>query len=201
MGPVGPGKLPGPPAAPPGQWPYTSPPPRRNKGTAIAIAAVALVATAALVVGIIALSRSSTSTSTAAANPTTLAPTSAPADTTSANRALCTAIAPLMGDSDRSARAYSDLGPAGTPAWKAGAPTFISETKDWVERIQPVIDSHPLADPFLRRSLQRFVDDRRYLVADLEAGGWQSNDQTNWNDSLSAYNGPLTTCWNLGIKW
>ena len=53
--------------------------------------------------------------------------------------------------------------------------------------MQPVIDSHGDADPFLLRSMQRFVDDQRDLVADLEAGDgaeWLPYDQTSWNDSL-----------------
>ena len=168
---------------------------------AIAVAAAILLATAALVVGIVDLTRSLTRAAPLPLSPTTSAPTPAPTDFTAANRALCTAIAPLMSESDRVAKTYSDLGPANTPAWNAGKDKFISDTRDWVGRIQPVIDSHPGADPYFRRSLQRFVDDRRLLVADLEEGPWQPYDQTNWNDSLSAYNGPLTTCWDLGVKW
>ena len=168
---------------------------------AIAVAAAIVLATAALVLGIVDLARSSTSAAHSASTPTSGAPTSAPTDFIAANRALCTAIAPLMTESDRVAKAYTSLGPAGTPAWNAGAQKFISDTKDWVLRIQPVIDSHPDADPFFRRSLQRFVDDQRFLALDLEAGPYQPYDQTIWNDSLAADNGSLTTCWSLGIKW
>lgn len=158
------------------------------------------VALAGLVVSIIGLMQP----------PTVAAPvigTSAPpsqtpaADPTAANHALCNAIAPLMTESDGISKAYSNLGPAGSPTYRAGISTFVSDTKNWVGHIQPVIDGHNGADPFLRRSLQRFVDDRRHLVADLEEGPPQPYDQTDWNDSLSAYNGPLTVCWNLGVKW
>ena len=191
-----------PPAAPPGHdWRYAPPPPGRSKGMVLAVAAAIVLATAALVVGIVDLARSSPHAAPSASTPKSAAPTSAPTDFTAANRALCTAIAPLMTESDRVAKTYSDLGPANTPAWNAGKDKFITDTKNWVGSIQPVIYSHPDVDPYFRRSLQRFVDDRRYLVADLEEGPWQPYDQTNWNDSLSAYNGPLTTCWDLGIKW
>jgi hypothetical protein len=169
--------------------------------TAIAAAAAILLATAALVVGIVDLTRSSTPAAPAASTPASPALTSAPGDFTAANRALCTAIAPLMSESDRIAKAYTSLGPAGTPAWNVGVPKFVSDTKDWVARIQPVVDSHPDADPFLRRSLQRFVDDQRFLALDLEAGPYQPYDQTIWNDSLATDNGPLTVCWGLGVKW
>ena len=191
-----------PPAAPPGHdWRYAPPPPPRGKGMAIAVAAAIVLATAALVLGIVDLARSSTSAAHSASTPTSGAPTSAPTDFTAANRALCTAIAPLMTDSNRVAKTFSNLGPPGSPGWDAGKDKFISDTKDWVGRIQPVIDSHPNVDPYFRRSLQRFVDDQRYLVADLEAGPWQPYDQTIWNDSLGAGSGPLSICWDLGVKW
>ena len=160
-----------------------------------------MLAIAALVVGVVDLVRPSTPATPAASTPTSPAPTSSPADFTAADRALCTAIAPLMTDSNRVAKAFTSLGPGGSPESNAGVPKFISDTKDWVGRIQPVIDSHPDADPFFRRTLQRFVDDRRLLVADLEAGPWTPYDQTNWNDSLSAGTGPLSICWDLGVKW
>jgi hypothetical protein len=162
-----------------------------------------VIATAALVVGIIDLTRPSTTAAPVAGTSSVSTPPerSNPGDMTAANRALCMAIAPLMSESNRTAQAYSNLGPANSPEWSAGVPKFLSDTRDWVGRIQPVIDSHSNADPYLRRSLQRFVDDRRYLVADLEVGPWQPYDQTNWNDSLSALGGPLSICWDLGVKW
>ena len=169
---------------------------------AIAVAAAIVLAVAALVVSVVDLTRSSSTSAPVASTPAAPAPTTAPADTTAANRALCTAISPLMADSNRVAKAYSSLGPAGSPAWNAGVPTFVSDTKDWLGRIQPVIDGHPDADPFFRRSLQRFVDDRRFLILDLEAPGpYQPYDDTIWYDSLAAGSGPLNICWDLGVKW
>ena len=201
-GTMAPGGPPAPQAAPPGHdWRSAPPPPRPSKGMAIAVAAAILLATAALVVGVIDLTRPATPAAPAASTSTTPAPTSAPVDVTAANRALCTAIAPLMTESDRTAKAYSSLGPAGSPGRNAGEKKFVSDTKDWVGRIQPVIDIHPGADPFFRRSLQRFVDDQRLLGLDLDAGPYQSYDQAIWNDSLAAYNGPQSICWDLGIKW
>jgi hypothetical protein len=182
--------------------PYAPLPPRQGKSkvSAIAIGAAILIATAALIVGIIDLMRPSTSAAPIAGT-SSLPSQSSPADMTAANRALCSAIAPLMTESDRISKAYSNLGPAGSPTYSAGISTFVADTKNWVGRIQPAIDGHPDVDPFLRRSLQRFVDDRRYLVADLEEGPAQPYDRTIWNDSLSAYNGPLTVCWDIGVKW
>ena len=67
---------------------------------------------------------------------------------------VCTAIAPLMTEDNRVAKTLSSLGARGR-RWNAAMPKFVSDTKDWVGRIQPVIDSHPDAEPYFRRSLQR----------------------------------------------
>jgi hypothetical protein len=193
----------GPPAPPQGfGWQPAPPPPvKRDKGLAAAVGAAIVLAAAALVVGIIALVRPAPS-----APPPSAAPASSsahPAGTTEANRAFCTDIAPLMGESNKTAQAFSRVG-KDSPEWKAAAEKFIPETKEWVSRMQPVIDSHGDADPYLLRSMQRFVDDQRDLVADLEGAGgatWLPYDQTNWNDSLSAISGPTGVCWDLGVKW
>ena len=209
-----PGPLPGtmapagaaaPPAGPPGYDQRSAPPPRRSKGMMAAVALAIVLATAALVVGIIDLTRSSTSAAPAAPSSAPPAPTSTPVDIAAANKAFCTAIAPLMTESNRVAKAYSSSGAGATapktPEQDAATATFITSTKDWVTRMQPVIDSHPNADPYFRRSLQRFVDDRRYLITDLEAGPFQPYDESIWNDSLSAGSAPLAICWDLGVKW
>jgi hypothetical protein len=67
--------------------------------------------------------------------------------------------------------------------------------------MQAVIDTHGDADPFLMRATQRFVDDLRLIATDLEAGPWRPYDQTGWNDALIAGSGPLSTCFDLGVKW
>jgi hypothetical protein len=166
---------------------------------------VGLVAVAALVVGILALTTSSGSGSSAAGSSSVSAspsPTSTPAaDTTSANRALCQAIAPLMSESDSASKAYINTGAIGSPERTAATPKFVSDTKDWASRIQPVIDAHPDVDPYFARTLQRFVDDMRLFVTDLDAGPFQPYDETVRNDSLAAYSGPLRTCYDLGVRW
>lgn len=191
----------GPPTPPQGiGWQPTPPQARRGKALPIAVGTAILLSTAALVVGVVALTRP------------TIAPPKTPVVTTQAhssgsveaNRAFCNDIAPLMAESDKTAQAFNHNGKANSPEWKAGVPAFIADTKSWVGRMQTVIDSHGDADSFLLRSMQRFVDDRRYLVADLEAGNgaeWLNYDQTSWNDSLAAGSGPLTTCFDLGVKW
>lgn len=159
-----------------------------------------VIAIAALVVGLIDFIQKPPS-----APPVTVtehsSPTRSAGDQASANRALCEAIAPLMTESDRVSKTLSSQAPAGSPGWNSAMPKFISDEKNLIERFQPIIDSHHDVDPYFHRTLQRYVDDRRNLVADLEAGPWQKYDQNIWDDSLGAYNGPLVTCWDLGIKW
>jgi hypothetical protein len=175
---------------------------RRPQFSGVALLAL-IVAVAALVISVLGFARANSAGNRTQAGPAAASSSSMtrPVDTTAANRALCTDIAPLMTESDRTGHAFSHLGTPNSPEWKAGAQTFITDTKAWVTRIQPVIDSHGDADPFLLRSIQRFVDDLRYLVADLEAGPWRPYDQTGWNDSLEAGSGPLSVCWDLGVKW
>jgi hypothetical protein len=199
-GPVGAGAPPAPPQGF-GWQPAPQPPVKRGKALAAAVGAAIVLAAASLVVSIIALVRPAPSAPPLAAAP---ASSSAhPAGTTEANRAFCTDIAPLMTESNKTAQAFSRVG-KDSPEFKATAEKYIPETKEWVGRMQPVIDSHGDADPFLLRSMQRFVDNQRDLVADLEGAGgatWLPYDQTNWNDSLSALSGPTGVCWDLGVKW
>ncbi len=175
---------------------------RRRRFSWLALCAL-VVATAALVVSIVDLARSEPATGRTQAGSVAASPSSPtrPARTTDANRAFCTDIAPLMAESDRTGQAFSHLGTPNSPEWKPGAQTFITDTKAWVPRMQTVIDNHGDADPYLLRSTQRFVDDLRYIVADLEAGPWRPYDQTGWNDSLEAGSGPLSVCFDLGVKW
>lgn len=197
-----------PPSGPPGaNWPYPPALPPRSasgKASAIAIGIAILIATAALVVGIIDLVRPAASAVPVGATPSppsSLVPPSSADHTTAADKALCAAVAPLMGESDRIGKAFTSLGPPDSPASAAGVPKFVSDTRDWVARIQPVVDRHPDVDPYFHRMLQRFVDDQKSLALDLAAGPWQAYDQTIWNDGLGAENGPMSTCWALGIKW
>jgi len=200
------GTAPGvPPAPPPGpqgyDWGYPPPPVRRTgEWMAVGMAATALLALAALVVGIVALV-TRPAPSDAAVAPTNQPGTTTPADFAEANRALCTEIAPLMAENDRFSNGYVDLGEPGTPARDAATPKYISDTLDWISRVQPIVDQHPDVDPYLRRSLQRFIDDQRLFVVDLRPGPLPSHARALYTDSIGAYSGPLHLCHDLGIKW
>ena len=186
---------------PPGyDWRYAPPPPRRrSKLLAAGVMAAILLSAAALATGIVSLVRPAP---TPPAPPASSAASAKPTgDTTEADRALCKAIAPLMAESDRMHNSYVDLGDPGTPARDAATPKFITDTQDWIRRIQPVVDANPNVDPFLQRSLQRVIDDQHLLVLDLTPGPLSYYAKTLWPDSVGAYSGPLHICDRLGVKW
>jgi len=159
-----------------------------------------MMALAALVVGIVALATRPAPSDVAATQPNQPA-TATPSDTTEADRALCTAIAPLMAEDDRTSNTWRNTGDPGTPARDAALPKFRSDTEDWANRIQPILDQHPDVDPFFQRTLQRFIDDRILYVRNARPGPPEEYDKAIWADSLSAYGGPLSICDALGIKW
>jgi len=96
---------------------------------------------------------------------------------------------------------YLRLGQVGTPPPDSALPEFRSDTQDWIGRVQPILDQHPDARPFFRRSLQRFIDDRNLLVSDLKGGLWPAYAHQILSDSEGAYSGPLHICDQLGVTW
>jgi hypothetical protein len=202
-----PGALPGgrptPPAGPPGyDWRYAPPARRGNKLVTVGIVTTALIALAALAVGIAALVTRPTPAPGAAPSSAAASPRPTPTgDTSAADRALCTAIAPLMAENDHTNNAYVKSGDAGTPARDGATPKFISDTLNWIGRAQPILDQHPGVDPYFQRSLQRFIDDQHLLVVDLAPGPLTSYAKALFSDSVGAYSGPLHICEGLGIKW
>jgi len=194
------GVPPTPPLGPQGShWGYPPPAQRAKKWTAAGVVVSILIGSAALAVGIVALATRPAPSGVAA--PSLDQPAAAPSDTTEADRVLCAEIAPLMAENDQITNGYVDLGKPGTPARDAATPQFVNDTLAWVGRVQPILDQHPDVEPYFRRSLQRFIDDRRLLVADLQPGPLTSYAKTLYADSVGAYSGPFHLCHDLGITW
>lgn len=168
---------------------------------AVGLAVAILLAAAALVVGTIAISRP-TSSIPANRTPPAASPTaSAPTDTTAADRQLCEVVGPLLRESDETGKGFVNLGDPGTAARDAGIPNYEASVLDWVKRIQPVLDSHPKANPYLRRMLQRMIDDIHSYATNIRPGPETAPDAAAWNDASVAYGGPFDVCHRLGVQW
>jgi hypothetical protein len=143
----------------------------------------------------------SSPSATPTAQPST-SPAAAPsADTAGADKALCESIAPLMTASNTQANEWVSLGDQGSPARDAALPKFVSDTKAWVPRAQAIVDAHPETNPYLARTLQRYIDDLSLYVTNVSPGPKQIYDAAAWNDSLVAYGGPKSICRDLGVNW
>jgi hypothetical protein len=167
-----------------------------------------LIAIATVIGGAINLNQTAATDLTTASTPVSPSPIGsssvpppATGNTASEDRAVCTAIAPLMADNDKFSNAYIDLGDAGTPARDAALPKFISDTQNWVAKVQPIIDQHPAASPYLTRTLQRYLDDQTLMVSDMTPGPMTSYEESLWADSLGAYSGPIHVCDKVGVRW
>ena len=183
-------------SAPP---PVTAPPAqRRGLGTALGAAALA-VATAALVVAGMSFMRQPAKEADAAGAST--AASGSATDTSAADKALCEAVAPALAEGDRVSNAYTDLGDAGNPARDAATPKFVDDTINWIQKAQGVLDAHTDASGFLRRTLQQFLDDSSLLAIGTRPGTLPKYQETRWESMMSSYNGPLSTCKKLGVKW
>jgi hypothetical protein len=190
---------------PPGGYGQVPPPPPRPRKRGLLVTAglttAILLAAAALVVSIIAINRPtfnpSANRTPPAASPTTAGPT----DTTSADRELCQAVGPLLRESNDTGKAFVNLGATGTPPRDAGIPDYEASVLDWVQRIQPILDTHSDADPFLKRTLQRMVDDIRIYATSVRPGTETDADAAAWNDATVAYGGPYDVCHRLGVSW
>ncbi|WP_428338864.1 hypothetical protein [Mycobacterium sp.] len=169
--------------------------------TAIGLASAILLAVAGLIVGIIGLNRPPASTSTSQSSSASSPSTSATSDTTAADRKLCEEVGPLLHESNETGKAFVDLGNPGTAARDAGISDYEASVLDWVKRIQPVLDSHPGADPFLRRMLQRMIDDIRVYAVNIRPGPETAPDAAAWNDATIGYSGPHEVCHRLGVQW
>jgi hypothetical protein len=106
-----------------------------------------------------------------------------------------------MHESNETGKAFVNLGHSGTPPRDAGIPDYEASVLDWAKRIQPILDGQADADPFLRRTLQRMVDDIRIYATSIRPGPETDADAAAWNDATVAYGGPYDVCHRLGVQW
>jgi hypothetical protein len=161
------------------------------------VAGLIVVATAALVVGLLALTRPATPTTPSRSQITQ----SATDDTTDADKALCSSIAPLMKRSVDERNGFVHAGPTGSPERDAALPKFVDDTKQWAKDAQQSLDSAPGSRRLLTRTLQRYIDDMLLYVEGIRAGRETKYDDAAWVDATEIVNGPLTICYHLGVTW
>jgi hypothetical protein len=157
-----------------------------------------VLAVAALIVALVRGGESS-APATPTAQPTTSSTPTTGGDTTATDKALCEAIAPLIKENSARKRAFTDLGPDGSPERDAGLQDFRDKTQDWARRAQNALDEHANPPRYFTRTLQRYIDDTRLIVANLRTGPSTESDTAAWNDSLVALAGPFEVCGKLGI--
>jgi hypothetical protein len=190
---------------PPGGYGQAPPPAQRPRKRGLLITAglvtLILLATAALVVSIIAINRPTSGPSANRTPPAASHSTAGSTDTTAADRKLCEAVGPLLRESNETGKAFVNLGRSGTPPRDAGIPDYTASVLDWAKRIQPILDGQADADPFLRRTLQRMVDDIRIYASSIRPGPETDADAAAWNDATVAYGGPFDVCHRLGVEW
>jgi hypothetical protein len=113
---------------------YEGPPPpnRRSWVSGAALAVAVLLGGAALAISLITLRHNSNTPTNGAtsAEPSSGAPNSGSSE--AADRALCSAVAPLIKESTSRSRTFTDLGRTGTPDRDVGIPSYITDTKDVV---------------------------------------------------------------------
>lgn len=168
-----------------------------ERSVAIALAAVGTIAVASLALSIVELTKPRAPVAHTAVNLRGPEPTA----TAAATHDLCTVIGPLQAESDHIANRWMALGPVGTPARDGGTLTFISGIEGSIARVQQALDAHPGADGFLRRSLQRGLDDEHMIAADLGSGPFESYDQNAWLDRQASNAGVLSECAKVGVRW
>jgi len=119
-----------------------------------------------------------------------------------ADRALCRAIGPLMRESDETKRSFTDSGPAGSPERAAAIPKFKTDTVDWANRIQQVLNDHASPPRYLTRTLQDYIDGMLLYSENIYQDRQPDVfDKATWDSAIVAYGGPLGTCQKLGAMW
>ena len=167
--------------------------------TAIGVVVGILLSAAALVVALTRGGQSAPATPTAQPSPSSTAAPSG--DASAADKALCEAIAPLLRESIDAGKNFVNLGVSGTPERDGGIPGYRAQVEEWLQRIQPVLDSHANPPRYLTRTLQEFIDYTRAYAENIRPGPANDTDAAAWNNRVVAYGGPFEVCHKLGVNW
>jgi hypothetical protein len=189
---------------PPPYGPY--PPPSKPSKAGVWLGAIACVlATAALVVGVVAFNAARRGQATASpAMPEKQAELSERAQVflDSADRSLCTEVGPLMKESRQAKNTFSGVGPQGSPQHRAATAKFVSETSDWANRTQQVLNERSNGSRYLTRTVQRYIDDMLLFVGTIAPDrDPEPADSQAWDLSIVDLRGPRGRCRDVGVDW
>jgi len=107
-----------------------------------------------------------------------------------------------MKESDQTKRAFTDAGEAGSPQRAAAIPKFKSDTLDWANRLQKVLNEHSDPPRYLTRTVQEYIDGMLLYTENIyEDRQPDVFDKATWDSANVAYGGPLATCQKLGAMW
>lgn len=185
--------------SPPPPWPPQpiGKPPRRGLLVPIGVATAVLLSAAALVVALV---NGSGDASPAPVQTQTAQPPEVFVD--DADRALCQAMGPLMSESADRNNALQDLTKQNTPERKAAIPKFVSETYDWADKAQDMLNNHPDPPRFLTRNFQRYIDDSLLfaegLSPDRDSSVYENQIYENIIKDLA---GLIGRCTEVDVRW
>ncbi|MGH3677807.1 MAG: hypothetical protein ACRDU5_19150, partial [Mycobacterium sp.] len=85
---------------------------------------------------------------------------------------------------------------------KAAIPKFVSDTNDWAQRIQEVLNENANPPRYLTRVLQGYIDDTTMFLVTLAPDRDASKYETPIYDlSIMDYAGILGRCADLDAGW
>lgn len=119
-----------------------------------------------------------------------------------ADESLCEAVGPLLKESRTMKNTYSNIGAQGSPEQRAAIPKFITDTQNWAERTQEVLNQHSEPPRFLTRTVQRYVDDMLLFVGNISPDrDPDPADSQAWDLSIVDLRGARGRCRDLGVDW
>jgi hypothetical protein len=118
-----------------------------------------------------------------------------------ADRPLCEVIGSLMREESDRTNAFSDKG-GDSPESLAATPRYRSESAEWANRVQAILNDH--ADPprYSTRTLQQYLDGVLLYSEKLHNDrGPDPFDRITYDSAVVALGGPLATCDRVGVRW
>ena len=185
---------------PPPSWSIQPQPQRQRRGVLLplAVGVAVLLSAAALVVSLVKGGGESPS----GASTQTGSPDRPEVLVEDADRALCTAICPLMVESQDSRKSFQAIGPQNSPERKAAIPKFERVTNEWAQRMQQVINDEASPPRYLTRVVQRYVDDMTTYVVSLSPDRDSSSYETPIYDlTIMDFSGIMGRCLDVGAPW